>query len=79
MVAGGQVRVRHGAREVAVHALAEGRRRRILEADHLAGIAGVGGKSVRARVEVAEAPGGRPPAELLRPLAEYEAVVGGSF
>jgi hypothetical protein len=79
IVAGGQVRVRHGAREVAVHALAEGRRQRIIDADHLVGVAGLNGRSVRGRVGSAEDLGGRLPADLLRPLTEYEAVVGGGF
>ena len=41
-VAAGQVRVRHGVREVAVHALAEGRRQRVIDPAHLDGVAGAG-------------------------------------
>jgi hypothetical protein len=73
-VAAGQVRVRHGVREVAVHALAEGRRQRVIDAAHLDGVAGAG--VTRARVEL---PGDPQSPALLRPLAEYEALVGGGF
>lgn len=73
VVAGGQVRVRHGTREVAVHTFVEGHRQRIVDPDHLAGITGVGRRSAAQDL-------GRPlPADLLRPLTEYEALVGGSF
>jgi transposase len=76
-VAAGQVRVRHGAAEVAVHDLVDGRRRRVVDARHLQGVAGVGGRPLR---PAREPPGGPPPGpELLRPLAEYEAVIGGGF
>ncbi len=76
-VAGGQVRLRHGAKEIAVHKLAEGRRQRVIDPAHLAGLAGAGGRA-------APSPSGTacpPPrqAELLRPLAEYEALAGGGF
>jgi hypothetical protein len=76
IVAAGQVRVRHGAKEVAAHRLAEGRRQRIMDPTHLAGVAGVG----RAEPAPVEAPDAETPQpELLRPLAEYEALVGGGF
>jgi len=65
---------RHGVREVAVHALAEGRRQRVIDAAHLDGVAGAG--VTRARVEL---PGDPQSPALLRPLAEYEALVGGGF
>jgi hypothetical protein len=74
-VAAGQVRIRHGASEVAVHDVAEGRRQRVVDPRHLQGVAGAGGGPVRTVVECAPPPS----AELLRPLAEYEAVIGGSF
>jgi transposase len=75
-VAAGQVRVRHGAAEVAVHDVIEGRRRRVVDPRHLQGLAGAGGPVQTA----GEGPAGPPPgAELLRPLAEYEAAVGGGF
>jgi hypothetical protein len=64
--------VRHGAAEVAVHNVVEGRRRRVVDPRHLQGVAGADGKALRAPVE-------RPGPDLLRPLAEYEAVIGGGF
>jgi transposase len=78
-VAGGLLRVRHGAGEVAVHAIAQGRRQRIIDARHLAGVAGVGGQAVRAHGEVLDKPRPHVPPELLRPLTEYEAIAGGAF
>jgi hypothetical protein len=58
---------------VAVHTFVEGHRQRIVDPDHLAGITGVGRRSAAQDL-------GRPlPADLLRPLTEYEALVGGSF
>jgi hypothetical protein len=47
IVAAGQVRVRHGASEVAVHRLVEGRRQRVIDTAHLAGVAGLDGRPVR--------------------------------
>ena len=73
-VAAGEVRIRHGSREVAVHAQAQGRRQRVIDRAHLDGVAGRDG-AVRQRV-IEQPP---PPPALLRPLAEYEAIVGGSF
>ena len=75
-LAAGQVRVRHGAAEVAVHDVVEGRRQRVVDPRHLQGVAGAGGNAVRAPVE---RPCGPPGPELLRPLAEYEALIGGGF
>jgi transposase len=79
IVAGGLLRVRHGSHEVAVHAVVEGRRQRVIDARHLEGVAGVGGQPVRAQPEpLPQRPPQVPPA-LLRPLAEYEAIAGGAF
>jgi hypothetical protein len=78
LVAAGRVRVRHGTREVAVHALALGRRQRVLDPAHLAGVTGAPGRPVRAPITPPEHPA-PPPPQLLRPLAEYEALVGGGF
>ena len=78
IVAAGQVRVRHGAREVAVHALAEGRRQRVIDPAHLAGVTGTTGRPVPGPIEPPDDPG-PPPPQLLRPLAEYEALAGGGF
>lgn len=74
-----QVRVRHGVHEVAVHTLAEGRRHRVIDPAHLAGVAGANGQLLHAREASAEQLGPLPAPDLLRPLVEYEAIVGGSF
>ncbi len=77
-VSAGEVRIRHGAWEVAVHRQGQGRRQRIVDPTHLQGVAGGG----RPRTVVDPPPvlEARPrPAHLLRPLAEYEAVLGGGF
>jgi hypothetical protein len=74
-VAGGEVRIRHGVREVAVHQSA-GRRVRIIDAVHLHGVAG-GDAAVCRSIEAPTVP--PPPPSLLRPLAEYEAAIGGRF
>ena len=78
-VAAGELRIRHGAREVAVHKQSEGRRQRIIDRAHLDGVAS-GERAVcrGERVETA-VPQLQPSPSLLRPLTEYEAAVGGSF
>lgn len=78
-VAAGEVRIRHGSREVAVHAQAQGRRQRVIDRAHLDGVAGRDG-AVRQQV-IERPPIDHPPSPpaLLRPLAEYEAIAGGSF
>jgi len=73
VVLGGRVIVRHAGQVVADHPLCAGRRQRIVDRTHLAGLVGVAGP---ARGAAAPA---LPPAALLRPLAEYEAAVGGSW
>ncbi len=60
-----------------VHKLAEGRRQRILDPAHLAGVAGADGP-VAPHLPEAAAPPALPPS-LARPLAEYEALAGGAF
>ena len=77
-VAAGEVRIRHGACEVAVHRQGQGRRHRIVDPTHLEGVAGGGRpRTVAEPPPVVEA---RPrAAHLLRPLAEYEAAIGGGF
>ncbi|GJE41249.1 hypothetical protein AEGHOMDF_0411 [Methylobacterium soli] len=70
------LRVSHAGHEVAVHARRSGRHQRIVVAAHFAGVAGFETKVVQpAGLDgvAAEAPA------LLRPLAEYEALVGGGF
>lgn len=78
-VAAGQVRIRHGLREVAVHAVAEGRRQRVIDAAHLDGVARGGRAVCRGERVAPTVPDDPPPPALLRSLAEYEAAVGGSF
>ena len=68
------LRVVHAGREVAVHAREGGRRRRVVDAAHFEGVAGF-----RSRDHPTAT---RPPSRslaLLRPLAEYEALIGGGF
>jgi transposase len=72
-VAGGRVLVRHAGKIVADHAESGGRRQRIIEAIHFDGVAGHGGLVRK------EATPATPPADLLRPLAEYEQLVGGGW
>jgi len=78
-VAAGEIRIRHGVREVAVHKQVDGRRQRVIDRAHLDGVAG--GAGVVCRLEIAErfSPHDPSPPALLRPLAEYEAAIGGSF
>ena len=76
-LAAGEVRIRHGACEVAVHRQAEGRRQRVVNRAHLDGVSGRDGAVRRPAIEVA--PVAPPLPTLLRPLAEYEAAIGGSF
>ena len=77
-VGAGSVWVLHAVPEVAVHAELKGRHGRVTDDSHRAGIAGTNGKPVRiaAMTEVAVA---ETPPVLLRPLAEYEAAIGGGF
>jgi hypothetical protein len=76
-IAAGEVHIRHGVREVAAHRQAEGRRLRIVDSAHLDGVAGRDGAVCR--TEIATLPASSPSPSLLRPLAEYEAAIGGSF
>lgn len=70
------VRIFYANREVAFHKLSDGRRKQVLLPEHLKGIVGSFVYSKKPNHEVDT---GRKPSELLRPLAEYEAVVGGSW
>lgn len=72
VVLAGRVIVRHAGEVVADHPVCDGRRQRVVDRAHLAGL--VGTSSFRA----ATSPPMPPPA-LLRPLAEYEALVGGGW
>jgi transposase len=68
-VTGDVVRVTHGSREVAAHALRRGRKERSIDPAHFEGIGRAGlGPPLADAVPV-----------LLRPLAEYEAVAGGAW
>lgn len=78
-VAAGEVRIRHGSREVAVHAQAQGRRQRVIDRAHLDGVAGRDGAVRQRIIEQPPIDHPPPPPALLRPLSEYEAIVGGSF
>ncbi|MHC2338133.1 MULTISPECIES: Mu transposase domain-containing protein [unclassified Bradyrhizobium] len=78
-VAAGEVRIRHGMREVAVHKQSEGRWLRIVDSAHLDGVAGRNGAVCRSAIATPTVPGSSPLPSLLRPLAEYEAAIGGSF
>jgi hypothetical protein len=78
-VAAGEVRIRQGVREVAVHKQSQGRRQRIVDSAHLDGVAGRDGAVCRAEIAAPTVPGSPPTPSLLRPLAEYEAAIGGSF
>jgi transposase len=81
VVAERQVRVLYAAQEVACHAQNGGRRTSIIERSHLVGIVGAHlvGVSWLARPNGAAAPAPDAPAELLRPLAEYETALGGGW
>jgi transposase len=72
-VLGGRVIVRHAGEVVAEHVLCRGRRQRIVERAHLAGVVGAAGPVRSAPADLV------PPPALLRPLAEYEALVGGGW
>ena len=81
VVAEHQVRVLYAGQEVACHAQNAGRRTSVIERSHLVGIVGahlVGGNWM-ARPGVATAPPAAAPAELLRPLADYETALGGGW
>jgi hypothetical protein len=66
------LRVVHAGREVAVHAREGGRRRRVVDTAHFEGVAG-------SRSRIIRLPTSEPEPALLRPLAEYEALIGGGF
>ncbi len=70
------VRVTHAGVEVACHRRSAGRRGRIIDPVHFAGVAGSAGRA-RTPADGVEALIGV--SALLRPLAEYEAVAGGAW
>lgn len=72
VVLAGRVIVRHAGEVVADHAACEGRRQRITDRAHLAGLVGAGPVQDTSLLPL-------PTPALLRPLAEYEAVAGGGW
>ena len=78
-VAAGEVHIRHGSREVEVHAQAQGCRLRGIDRAPLDGGAGRDGAVRQLVIERPSIDQPPPPRALLRPLSEYEAIVGGSF
>jgi transposase len=77
-VGSGSVRVLHAGHEVAVHAELKGRHGRSTDDQHLTGIAGTPGRPIRL-VNQVDTLAPQAPSALLRPLAEYEAAIGGGF
>ncbi|MCC8960285.1 hypothetical protein H8B02_44865 [Bradyrhizobium sp. Pear77] len=69
-IAAGEVRIRHGLHQVAVHKQSEGLRLRIVDSAHLDGVVGRNGTVHRAEIAAAT---------VLAPSPPNEAVVGGSF
>lgn len=76
VVSGGRVRVMHAGVEVAVHAETVGRRQRVIEPAHFLGVAGFA-RPIAVREDDLDPPLAE--AALLRPLAEYERLVGGGW
>jgi transposase len=76
VIAGGVLRVNHAGREVAVHPRRSGRFERVVDPQHYAGVVGSGAKP---RAEIVRLPGAIGTPELLRPLLEYERLVGGHW
>ena len=80
-VTGEMLRISHAGHEVAAHRLRVGRRQRAINPAHFEGVAGSHVRAVALLGEPANdaAPDTCRAATLLRPLAEYEAAVGGSW
>ena len=76
VVAGGRVGIHHGGAEVAAHPESAGRRQRLIEAAHFAGVS-----QAPKTVPSPDAARPEPPlaADLLRPLAQYEQAIGGGW
>jgi len=77
LVAGGRVTIEHGNRMVASHSEHPGRRHRSIDPAHLDGV--VGAPRVTPPTLAEPPPPAVPDGELLRLLAEYEALVGGGW
>lgn len=79
-VADSQVRVHYAGQEVASHAQSNQRRQTLIDRRHLAGIVGAHLAGVSWLSKEAPPSASPPPAaELLRPLQEYERVLGGAW
>jgi transposase len=72
VVAGGRISIRHAGREIAAHAETSGRRQRVNEPSHFAGVVGAPRPTMPIAAPAISA-------ELLRPLGEYEQLVGGGW
>jgi hypothetical protein len=72
-----QIRLLHAGTEVARHVVVAGRRQRVVEPAHLAGI--VGGPARRPAPAAEPGPPAPPEPALLRPLAAYEQAIGGGW
>jgi hypothetical protein len=70
-----QVRIVHAGQEVAIHTRLAGQRRASIHREHLLGIVGTEPWPQPSAVTVLPTA----PAELLRPLHEYEAITGGAW
>jgi len=75
-ICAGRVVIRHAGEVVANHAICLGRRQRVTDRAHLAGVVGTTGPVRRVS---APCPATPPPESLLRPLAEYELAAGGGW
>jgi transposase len=72
VITGDHLRINHAGIEVAVHERRLGRFERVIDPAHFAGVAGFGGKVT------VPSPANEEPA-LLRPLLEYERIIGGAW
>jgi len=75
VICAGRVVVRHAGEVVADHAICSGRRQRVTDRAHLAGVVGAEGTVRR----ISSPPPPLPSSSLLRPLAEYELAAGGGW
>jgi hypothetical protein len=75
-IADGMVRIHYGIHELAVHPICIGRRRRVVDPRHFEGLAGF---TPSRADELALSPAASSSPALLRPLGEYDAIVGGGF
>ena len=76
VITGDLLRISHAGREIAVHQRRTGRFERVIDPVHFDGVVGSG---PRAPVEIAAVSNTLAAPELLRPLLEYEQLVGGRW